>query len=70
MNCVFCGPVKNCAPFLDKVFSNIEKMATLFDNYVIILYYDHSTDNTLDKLKKYQIKSKISQQKSRPSLDG
>ena len=35
MNCVFCGPVKNCSPFLDKVFSNIEKISTLFDNYVI-----------------------------------
>ena len=57
MNCVFCGPVKNCSPFLDKVFSNIEKISTLFDNYVIILYYDHSTDNTLEKLKKYQIKN-------------
>jgi hypothetical protein len=41
MKCVFCGPVKNCDPFLDKVFSNIEKMGTLFENYVIILFYDH-----------------------------
>ena len=57
MNCVFCGPVKNCGPFLDKIFSNIEKIATLFNNYVIILYYDHSTDNTLEKLKRYQIKN-------------
>jgi len=32
-------------------------MSTLFDNYVIIIYYDHSTDNTLDKLKRYQIKN-------------
>ena len=54
MNCVFCGPVKNCAPFLETVLSNIEKIATLFENYVIILYYDHSTDNTLDTLKRYQ----------------
>ena len=53
MNCVFCGPVKNCAPFLDTVFSNIEKMGTLFENYVIILYYDHSTDNTLDVINNY-----------------
>lgn len=57
MNCVFCGPVKNCAPFLDKVFSNIEKISTLFENYVIILFYDASTDNTLEKLKQYQIKN-------------
>jgi len=57
MNCVFCGPVKNCAPFLEKVFLNIEKIATLFENYVIILFYDISTDNTLEKLKEYQSKN-------------
>lgn len=58
MKCCFCGPVRNCAPFLDKVFDNIEKLASLFDDYVIILFYDHSTDNTLQKLKNYQNKNK------------
>ena len=57
MNCVFCGPVKNCGPFLDKVLSNIEKIGTLFENYVIILFYDVSTDNTLEKLRQYQVKN-------------
>ncbi len=52
--CVFCGPVKNCAPFLTTVLKNIEKIGTLFDSYVIILYYDHSTDNTLKILQSYQ----------------
>jgi len=56
MKCVFCGPVKNCGPFLDKVLSNIEKMATLFENYVILLFYDTSTDNTLEKIKAVPIK--------------
>jgi hypothetical protein len=46
--------VKNCAPYLKKVFENIEKIGTLFDDYKIIIYYDKSTDNTLDILKSYQ----------------
>jgi glycosyltransferase involved in cell wall biosynthesis len=54
MNCCICGPVKNCGPYLKKVLQNIEKMGSLFDNYKIILYYDHSTDNTLQILKEYQ----------------
>ena len=54
MNCVFCGPVKNCAPYLKTVLNNIEKIGTLFDNYVIVIYYDHSTDCTLQILKNYQ----------------
>jgi hypothetical protein len=57
MKCCICGTVKNCAKYLDKVFQNIEKIGTLFTDYVIILYYDHSQDNTLDKLKNYQTKN-------------
>ena len=54
MNCCICGPVKNCGPYLDKVFENIEKIGSLFDDYKIIIYYDKSTDDTLQKLKEYQ----------------
>lgn len=57
MNCCFCGPVKNCAPYLDKVLENIEKLGSLFDDYKIIIYYDKSKDNTLQKLKDYQLKN-------------
>ena len=53
MNCCICGPVKNCGKYLDKVLNNIEKIGALFDEYDIIIYYDKSCDNTLDKLKKY-----------------
>ena len=42
MNCCICGTVKNVGPYLDKIFSNIEKIGALFENYVIIFYYDHS----------------------------
>lgn len=54
MKCCICGPVRNCEPFLDKVFENIEKIGKLFDDYEILIFYDKSSDNTLTKLKAYQ----------------
>jgi len=57
MNCCICGPVKNCGPFIDKVLENMEKIGQIFDDYTILIYYDKSSDDTLDKLKKYQYKN-------------
>ena len=57
MNCCICGPVKNCEPYLRKVLENIEKIGSLFNDYTIIIYYDNSTDNTLEILKEYQLKN-------------
>ncbi len=57
MNCCICGPVKNCGVYLQKVLENMAKIGSLFDNYQIIIYYDKSSDNTLDILKKYQEKN-------------
>ena len=57
MNCCICGPVKNCAPYLRKIFDNIEKIGSLFDDYKIVIFYDKSNDNTLDILKEYQLKN-------------
>ena len=54
MKCCICGPVRNCGPFLDKVLSNIEKIGALFDDYKILIFYDESTDKSLEKLKRYQ----------------
>lgn len=54
MNCCICGPVKNCGPYLHKVLANMEKIGSLFEDYIIMLYYDKSTDNTLSILKDYQ----------------
>ena len=54
MKCCICGPVKNCGPYLSKVFKNIEKIGAIFDDYEILIYYDNSNDNTLDILKAYQ----------------
>ena len=57
MRCCICGPVKNCAPYLNKIFENIEKIGSIFEDYAIIMYYDKSTDNTLQILKNYQLKN-------------
>lgn len=57
MNCCFCGPVKNCGPYLLKIFENIENFSPVFEDYSIIIYYDNSNDNTLYILKQYQIKN-------------
>jgi hypothetical protein len=54
MKCCICGTVRNCGPYLDKIFQNIEQIGSLFEDYVIILYYDESCDDTLEKLKNYQ----------------
>jgi hypothetical protein len=58
MKCCICGPVRNCGKYLDKVFKNIEKIGSIFSEYKIIIYYDHSTDNSLEILKKYELKNK------------
>ena len=57
MNCCFCGTVKNCGPYLNKVFENIEKLGTLFDDYRIVLYFDNSTDDSLNIIKQYKEKN-------------
>ena len=54
MRCCICGTVRNCGKYLDKIFSNMEIIGSIFDNYKIILYYDISDDNTLEKIKNYQ----------------
>ena len=57
MNCCFCGPVKNCGQYLKKVFDNIERLGSLFQDYKIVIYYDTSIDNTLEVLNEYQQKN-------------
>jgi len=57
MKCCICGTVRNCEKFLDKIFKNMELIGSIFEDYVIMLYYDVSTDNTLNKMKEYQKKN-------------
>lgn len=55
MKCCICGTVKNCGQYLDQIFLNMEIIGMLFQEYTIILYYDHSNDDTLVKLKRYKL---------------
>lgn len=71
MNCCICGPVKNCGPFIEKVLNNMERIGEIFDDYKILIYYDKSDDDTLEKLKNYQSKNPkmqfyVSQQDTSP----
>ena len=52
--CCICGTVKNCGPFLEKVFKNIETIVKQFSDYQIIMAYDDSSDNSLQLLQEYK----------------
>jgi glycosyltransferase involved in cell wall biosynthesis len=52
-NIVFVGPVRNCAPFLDKIFNNIERIGSLFKSYSCVFVESDSTDNSLQVLESY-----------------
>jgi hypothetical protein len=52
--CCICATVKNCGKYLDFIFLNINCISKIFDDYRVIMYYDASTDNTLQKLIQYK----------------
>ncbi len=52
--CFIGGCVMNCGHFLDKIFNNFKLIGTLFDDIHIIIAYDQSHDNSLDKCYEYQ----------------
>lgn len=53
--CCICGTIKNCEPYLQKVFKNIETIGQIFEDYKIIIAYDKSNDNSLSFLNNYKI---------------
>jgi hypothetical protein len=55
--CCICGPAKNCGPYITTVLENAEKIGSLFKDYIIIVFYDESSDNTLLKLNEFRIKN-------------
>ena len=57
MKCCICGTVRDCGKYLDNIFSIMEKIGSLFEEYTIILYYDKSNDNTLEKITDYSKKN-------------
>lgn len=50
--------VYNCQPYINAVFLNVEKIINLFRNYYIVIVIDIGNDNSLELLKKWQIKLK------------
>jgi hypothetical protein len=48
--CFITGCIKNCSNYLDNVFENIKKIGSIFNEYIIIVSYDISNDNSLDIL--------------------
>lgn len=57
VECCICGPAKNCGPFIKTVLENAEKIGSLFKDYIILVFYDESSDDTLVKLKEYHQKN-------------
>lgn len=53
-SCLICGCVKNCEPYLENVFKNIEQIQKSFDKSKIIISYDFSHDSTMKILKELQ----------------
>lgn len=43
---VFCGVVKNCARFFDENKKEIERLASLFKDYAVVIYENNSSDLT------------------------
>jgi len=57
--CCICGAIKGFGHHLDEVFLNMDRIGNMFDDYRVVLFFDHSEpswfiDNTLDKIQNYQ----------------
>jgi hypothetical protein len=46
--------VRNCAPYLAKVLSNVDRLRTLFPTFSLIVAYDHCSDNSEKILCQYK----------------
>lgn len=54
-----CMTVRDCAPYLPKVFENIHRLQTLFPSFVLIVAYDHCVDDSEKMLKNYKSRSRF-----------
>ncbi len=53
----FCGCAKNCEKYIAQVFNNIHTLGSAcLNEYKILVFYDHSTDNTMKALMLEKIK--------------
>lgn len=50
-----CGTVRNCEPYLDNAFNNIQKIVEIFADFRIIMAYDKGEDKSLLKLTKQKV---------------
>ncbi len=55
---VIIGALRNNEVYLESVLKNIYNIAHLFGHYKIVLYENHSKDNTINILKSYMEKDK------------
>ena len=58
MRCAIASPVRNVGAYLENVLLNVDALCSIFDDTVVLFYYDKSTDNTWDTLVKYQDRSR------------
>ena len=57
--CCICAAVKGFAHHLDAVFLNMNKIGSIFDDYRVVIFFDHSEpswfiDDTLERIQRYQ----------------
>ena len=46
--CCICCPVLNAGKYMDNVLNNMIKLGSTFSAYNVVLFYEHSQDNTID----------------------
>lgn len=49
-SCIICGCVKDCEPYIEKVFVNIANIQKLFKKTKIIMSFDISHDLSSQKI--------------------
>jgi hypothetical protein len=59
LNVACCLCVRNCEPFLPRIFSNLNLLGGRFKRFSVVFVYDNCTDNSEALLKSYQEKSRF-----------
>ena len=52
-----CMTVRNCAQYLPRLFQNINRLRTLFNEFTLIVAYDNCIDDSERLLKEFQMRS-------------
>jgi len=60
--CCICAAVKGFGHHLDAVFLNMDKIGSIFDDYRVVIFFDHSEpswfiDDTLERIQNYQARN-------------